>query len=132
MCPDEKPPTIEIHPQEIKGEWDTGYVLDVHTISSTMIGYNEFGHPEFETQRSSLRELVYRLKYRKCISVSVVTRHSREHVASGEFCTLFRWSPLNSAELSILQPEPLPPPGYRLADEADQPHNHCDHIAQRQ
>jgi competence protein ComFC len=55
---------IEIHPKEIKGAWDLGYALDVHTISSTMIGYNEFGHPEFDTQRSRLGELVYRLKYK--------------------------------------------------------------------
>jgi competence protein ComFC len=54
----------EIHPKEIKGSWDRGFVLDVHTISSTMIGYNEFGHPEFDTVRSPLGELVYRLKYR--------------------------------------------------------------------
>jgi competence protein ComFC len=56
---------IEIHPKEIKGSWDQGYVLDVHTISSTMIGYNEFGHPEFDTVRSPLGELVYRLKYKE-------------------------------------------------------------------
>jgi predicted amidophosphoribosyltransferase len=55
---------MEIHPQEIKGAWDHGYVLDKHTISSTMIGYNEFGHPEFDTQRSPLGELVYKLKYK--------------------------------------------------------------------
>jgi len=55
---------IEIHPKEIKGAWDQGYVLDVHTISSTMIGYNEFGHPEFDTVRSPMGELVYRLKYK--------------------------------------------------------------------
>jgi len=55
---------IEIHPREIRGSWDLGYVLDAHTISSTMIGYNEFGHPEFDTLRSPLGELVYRLKYR--------------------------------------------------------------------
>ena len=55
---------MEIHPKEIKGSWDQGYVLDVHTISSTMIGYNEFGHPEFDTVRSQLGELVYRLKYK--------------------------------------------------------------------
>ncbi len=55
---------IEIHPKEIKGSWDQGYVLDVHTVSSTMIGYNEFGHPEFDTVRSQLGELVYRLKYK--------------------------------------------------------------------
>jgi predicted amidophosphoribosyltransferase len=55
---------VEIHPKEITGAWDRGYVLDVHTISSTLIGYNEFGHPEFDTQRSQLGELVYRLKYK--------------------------------------------------------------------
>ena len=55
---------IEIHPKEIRGSWDEGYVLDLHTISSTMIGYNEFGHPEFDTVRSELGEAVYRLKYK--------------------------------------------------------------------
>lgn len=65
---------IEIHPKEIKGSWDRGYVLDAHTISSTMIGYNEFGHPEFDTVRSPLGELVYRLKYRgdKSTMLSIV------------------------------------------------------------
>jgi competence protein ComFC len=65
---------IEIHPKEIKGSWDQGYVLDVHTISSTMIGYNEFGHPEFDTVRSQLGELVYRLKYKgdKTVISSIV------------------------------------------------------------
>lgn len=55
---------IEINPKEIKGTCDQGYVLDTHTISSTMIGYNEFGHPEFDTVRSQMGELVYRLKYK--------------------------------------------------------------------
>lgn len=55
---------ITIHPKEIKGSWDQGYVLDVHTISSTMIGYNEYGYPDFDTVRSELGEMVYRLKYR--------------------------------------------------------------------
>jgi len=64
MSTEEKPSSLEIHPKEIKGAWDAGYVLDLYTISSTMIGYNEFGHPEFDTQRSPLGELVYRLKYK--------------------------------------------------------------------
>ena len=29
-----------------------------------MIGYNEFGYPEFDTQRSPLGELIYKLKYK--------------------------------------------------------------------
>ena len=55
---------LEIHPKEIRGSWDNGYVLDVHTISSTFIGNNEFGHPEFDTVRSQLGEAIYRLKYK--------------------------------------------------------------------
>ena len=55
---------IKFNPKEINGSWNQGYVLDVHTISSTMIGYNEFGHPEFDTLRSELGEMVYRLKYK--------------------------------------------------------------------
>jgi hypothetical protein len=47
-----KQPSPEIHPKEIKGASDVGYVLDLHAISSTMIGYNEFGHPESDTQTS--------------------------------------------------------------------------------
>jgi len=61
--------TVQVHPTEINGAWDQGYVLDRHTVSSTMIGYNEFGHPEFDTVRSELGELVYRLKYRNDKSV---------------------------------------------------------------
>jgi len=64
MSQEEEQRPLEVHPKEIKGAWDAGYVLDQHTISSTMIGYNEFGHPEFDTQRSPLGELLYRLKYR--------------------------------------------------------------------
>jgi len=64
MSQEEEQRPLEVHPKEIKGAWDMGYVLDLHTISSTMIGYNEFGYPEFDTQRSPLGELLYRLKYR--------------------------------------------------------------------
>ena len=60
---------IDIHPTKIAGPWDEGYVLDMHTISSTMIGYNEYGHPEFDTVRSDLGEAIYRLKYRSDKSV---------------------------------------------------------------
>ena len=55
---------IQLHPKEIQGSWDQGYVLDVHTISSTIIGYNEFGYPEFDTLRSEMGEMLYRLKYK--------------------------------------------------------------------
>ena len=60
---------VSINPQEITGEWDEGFVLDVHTISSMLVGYDEFGHEKFDTKRSELGELLYKLKYRSDKSV---------------------------------------------------------------
>jgi len=47
----------------IPGRWRRGYALDYHTIRSEFIGYNEFGHPQYDTTYTELGELLYRLKY---------------------------------------------------------------------
>jgi predicted amidophosphoribosyltransferase len=54
----------KISPRQIKGAWTEGYALDVQTVSSTFVGYNEGGHPQFDTTRSELGELLFKLKYR--------------------------------------------------------------------
>ena len=54
----------QIHSSRIRGAWADGYVLDLHSTGSTLLGHNEFGHPEFETHRTEMGELLYRLKYR--------------------------------------------------------------------
>jgi len=51
-------------PTRIAGRWREGYVLDLHTVSSTYIGADEYGHPMFDTKRSELGGLLLRLKYR--------------------------------------------------------------------
>jgi len=55
---------MAINPMEIKGNWDKGYILDFHVLSSTPIGENIYGHMEFDTVRTELGELIYQLKYR--------------------------------------------------------------------
>jgi hypothetical protein len=47
----------------LAGPWVQGFVLDVHTLGSVYLGDDEFGHPVFETTRSELGNLLYRLKY---------------------------------------------------------------------
>ncbi len=59
---------ININPRKIFGNWFEGYALDLHTISSEFVGYDEFGHHKFETRRSELGELLYRLKYTQDIN----------------------------------------------------------------
>ncbi len=53
-----------MNPREVQGTWRRGWTLDVHTTSSEFLGYDQNGHPQFDTQRSELGELVYQLKYR--------------------------------------------------------------------
>ncbi len=55
----------EMNPTRIFGNWKSGHALDIHTISSIYLGINEFGHDVFDTERSELGELLYRLKYRQ-------------------------------------------------------------------
>lgn len=53
-----------IKPIKLSGNWTQGYALDIHTIDSTFIGYDEYGHEVFDTKRSEMGDLLYRLKYK--------------------------------------------------------------------
>lgn len=59
----------DLHPMKIMGNWVAGYVLDLHVESSDFIGYDELGHPQFDTKRTELGELLYKLKYHGDTSV---------------------------------------------------------------
>jgi len=60
---------VEINPKRIAGSWTEGFALDFHTLSSEYIGDDEYGHPQFDTKRSEIGELLYKLKYREDKSV---------------------------------------------------------------
>lgn len=55
---------MEVQIKEIVGNWEAGYVLHKHVLSSTFLGNNEFGHPQFDTKRSEVGEALFQLKYR--------------------------------------------------------------------
>ncbi len=50
---------------DLEGNWTRGRAYDVHTLSSTYLGPDEFGHARYESTRSEMGELVYQLKYRQ-------------------------------------------------------------------
>ena len=54
---------ITFQPRKIPGRWRDGYALDLHTINSTFMGDDEFGHARFETTRSEIGEHFYKLKF---------------------------------------------------------------------
>jgi competence protein ComFC len=51
--------------QPITGNWRSGYALDLHTLSSTHIGVDEWGHDRFDNTYSELGLLLNRLKYKQ-------------------------------------------------------------------
>jgi predicted amidophosphoribosyltransferase len=55
---------MQLNPKQVRGAWDDGFTLDIHIQSSDFIGYNDFGHPQFDTTRTELGELLYKLKYK--------------------------------------------------------------------
>jgi len=55
---------VKTNPRKLSGPWAEGYALDLQTTSSTLLGYNSYGHPVFDTQRPPLAELLHRLKNR--------------------------------------------------------------------
>jgi predicted amidophosphoribosyltransferase len=55
---------VKVSLRQISGTFSDGYALDKHTASSTFVGYNEYGHPKFDTTRTPAGEAVFQLKYR--------------------------------------------------------------------
>ena len=51
------------------GGWELGLAFDLHTVTSTYLGPNQFGHDQFDNTRSEMGELLYQLKYQNDTSV---------------------------------------------------------------
>ena len=49
---------------KLNGNWMSGYAFDIHTLYSIYEGCNEYGHPNYATERTTMGEAVYKLKYR--------------------------------------------------------------------
>ena len=60
---------ITIHPRMLRGNWVEGFALDIHTLRSDYKGDDEYGHPQFDSIRSEMGELLYKLKYHRDESV---------------------------------------------------------------
>lgn len=52
-----------MNPIKVSGNWTEGYTLDKHTLYSIPLGENEYGHMTFDTKRTELGELLYKMKY---------------------------------------------------------------------
>lgn len=55
---------MQISVKQIVGNWDAGFALHKHSLSSVYLGDDANGHPQFDTTRSEPGEALFRLKYR--------------------------------------------------------------------
>lgn len=75
---------MRVNLRQIQGPWNDGWVLDKHTVRSVPVGENEYGHMQFETERTEVGEASFLLKYRnelgqvpalaRCLSQHVIPR----------------------------------------------------------
>jgi predicted amidophosphoribosyltransferase len=90
----------QFHQRQIIGKWKDGFALDVHTLSSIPIGYNEYGHMQFETTRSEVGELLFRLKNRGDTSTA-------DEIVAAAVTFLRTWRP------PVQMIDPVPPSSAR-------------------
>ena len=58
--------SVEIKPRRLQGgPWTEGYALHIHMLSSSFVGYDQYGHERFNNLRSPIEELLYKLKYQQ-------------------------------------------------------------------
>lgn len=79
---------MEVNLHKLHGNWDSGFALHRHVLSSEFTGNNEFGHPTFNTTRSEPGEALYQLKYRNDFSkVDPLAQAMFDHIvpAIGKF-----------------------------------------------
>ena len=84
---------------KLPGPWESGYVLDHHTISSVPTG--DPYHP-FDTKRTELGELVYQFKYSgKMESVAAIVDTAEDFLRN-------RWEDLGPLDCVLPAPPSLP------------------------
>jgi len=94
---------VAINPIPLKGPWDEGFALDLHTVSSQYLGDDEYGNPQFDTKRSPAGELLFQLKYRSDKSVAAALCET-----AADFVKTRRWAP------DLVIPVPPSRPGRRF------------------
>jgi len=77
-----------VAPIRIPGPWDDGYALDLHTTGADFLGYDQFGHSQYDTHYTELGGLLHNLKYGSDASGA-----ARLATAAAEFVRAWRVNP---------------------------------------
>ena len=87
------------------GVWGYAVSLDKHKIRSVPIGENEYGHMQFDTQRTDIGEAVYQLKYRGDFAqVDFLARSIIEALQDNRFPKIHIVIPMPASKIRANQP----------------------------
>lgn len=83
---------MKVNIKQIVGNWELGLAMDKHSIRSIPIGYDEWGHMRFETERTEVGESLFQLKYRDDWSQvkPLAPMPSRACLSSFQQCRVYR------------------------------------------
>jgi len=95
---------MDVNVKEITGVWKLGYSLDKHTIRSTPIGLNEFGHMQFDTLRPEAGEALFQLKYRSDYSQIPIIAQQMHTSFNGVFASIGLIIPMPPSKPRVRQP----------------------------
>lgn len=98
--------------RRLPGPWDLGYALDKHVTSSTYLGDNQYGHPQFDTKRSEVGEALYQLKYQHDQSKAPVIAAQMATSLGAHFGPQVVVVPMPPSRHRSIQPVPLIARGY--------------------
>jgi len=91
----------------IQGGWKRGYALDLHTLGSTFLGYDEYGHARFDSTRSAVGELLYRLKYGQDVTAADAIAEAAQHLLDAWNPVVDMLVPVPPTSQRAVQPVPL-------------------------
>lgn len=95
---------MEVNVQPIYGNWNLGYSLDKHTLSSVYTGENQWGHATFDTTRSEVGEALYQLKYCSDYNQVPIIGEQLYNSLSGYFSTACLIIPMPPSKIRTRQP----------------------------
>lgn len=73
---------MDVNLRELHGNWDKGFALHKHILSSVPVGHNQSGYMQFDNTRSEPGEALYQLKYKDDFNqVDPLAQAIRDHIA---------------------------------------------------
>ena len=89
---------------KMDGDWSAGLVLDWHIAHSEFLRYDQYGHPEYNTLRTEVGEVLYQLKYRSDLTQIDTLANTMADTIAEPFPTISFLVPMPPSKQRATQP----------------------------